>query len=179
MAFDRSARFSREDPFDIPQRYRDFVLISCGHSPRAFNVMYGQVESWTLRSFDFRYEVGHGTRRMSRLYSVVAIDTQLKLPDVMMWNDGDSDNAPLEIRQVDGHIGRWSFAGDAKFAEQLCDFAHNENFENLSLQTYNNTLLLSQATDEKSDGNYTINPDIAVDLLRELKTLKGQTPTLA
>jgi len=169
MAFARSARFSREDPFDIPQRYRDFVLISCGHSPRAFNVTYGQVDFWTLRSFDFRYEVGHGTRRLSRLYSVVVIDTHLKLPDVMMWNDSDSDNAPLEIMQIDGHIGRWSFAGDAKFAAKLCDFAQKDGFENLSLQIYNNTLLLSRAAGAKSAENDTINPDIAVDLLRELK----------
>ena len=173
MAFGRDARFSREDPFDIPQRYRDFVLISCGHSPRAFNVAYGQVECWTLRSFDFRYEVGHGTRRMSRLYGVVVIDTQLKLPDVMMWNDSDSDNAPLEIRQVDGHIGRWSFAGDAKFAGQLSDFLREEVFENLSLQIYDNTLLLSQVAGAKSGGSYTIKPDTAIDLLRELKALKG------
>ena len=173
MAFACSFRFSREDPFDIPQRYRDFVLISCGHSPRAFNVTYGQVDSWTLRSFDFRYEVGHGTRRMSRLYSVVVIDTQLKLPDVMMWNYSDSDNAPLEIMQVDGHIGRWSFTGNAKFTGQLCDFAQKEGFENISLQICNNTLLLSQAAGDKSARSDTLNPDIAVNLLRELKTLKG------
>ncbi len=111
------------------------------------------------------------------MYSVVVIDTQLELPDVVMWNDGDSDNAPLEIRQADGHIGRWSFAGDAKLAEQLSDFAKKEDFENLSLQTYNNTLLLSQAMSEKSDANCPINPDIAVDLLMELKALETQIST--
>lgn len=179
MAFVRSARFSREDPFDIPQRYRDFVLISCGHSPRAFNVTYGQVDRWTLRSFDFRYEVGHGTRRMSRLYSVVVIDTQMQLPNVMMWNDSDSDNAPLEIRQVDGHIGRWSYAGDAEFAAELCNFAQKDGFENLSLQIYNDTLLLSRAAGGKPAKNDTVNPDIAVDLLRKLKSLKPETLTLA
>lgn len=170
-AFGRSFRFSREDPFDIPQRYRDFALISCGHSPRAFNVSYGQVDSWTLRSFDFRYEVGHGTRRMSRLYNVTVVDTQLELPDVMMWNDSDGDNAPLEIRQVDGHVGGWSFTGDAQLADWLCDFAQKEGCRNLSLQTVNNSLLLSRSGGDKSGKVNMIDPDIAADLLRELKTL--------
>ena len=47
-------RFSPEDPFDVPRRYPDFVLIANGHSPQASNVTYGRLEGHRVRAFDFR-----------------------------------------------------------------------------------------------------------------------------
>ncbi len=139
----RGFRFSREDPFNVPVRFGEFAIISCGHSPRAYNVMYGRLGNWSIRAFSFRYEVGHGTRRLTRRYGIVVISTEHKLPGVLMWNDGDADQSPLEVKHGEGHIECWSFVGNSKLAEVLGKKAASLGERGLGMQIRGGLLMLS------------------------------------
>ncbi len=99
--------FAPEDPFDVPRRYRGFALMEVGHSPRAYNVTYGRMGGLPLRAFDFRYEVGHGTRRLARQYAVVVVETVQRLTPMLMWNRHDVEVAPLAVRRCVVSSGLW------------------------------------------------------------------------
>ena len=104
--------FSAEDPFDAPRRYVRFAMIGGGHSGRAANVTYGRVRGFAVRAFDFRYEVGHGTRRQGRRYAVIAVEDLGAFPPVLLWRRRDADLAPLAARQTAGRAGEWDCRGD-------------------------------------------------------------------
>ena len=114
-------RFSGDDPFEVPRRYATCALMTSGHSPRAHNVTYGRIEGILVRAFDFRYELGHGPRRISKHYSVIVAETEQDMPPVLMWNDRDAQLAPLTARQADGHVGSWVFRGSQQLATMLAD----------------------------------------------------------
>lgn len=112
-------RFSADDPFDVPRRYGNFTVISSGHSPCASNVTYGRLNRRVVRAFDFRYELGHGTRRTTRHYGVIVLETEIHLPEVLMWNERDAESIPLCAIQPDGRIGCWSYCGSEELASVL------------------------------------------------------------
>lgn len=146
-AHQRGIHFSREDPFDVPIRYGQFAIISCGHSPRAYNVMYGQLGRWAGRAFTFRYEVGHGTRRTTRHYGIVVLEINPSdgsdLPGVLMWNNGDDQQAPLEVRYGEGDVLCWRFVGNADLAEVLAQSAPALGKKGLNMQIRGNLLMLA------------------------------------
>ena len=111
--------FSREDGFEIPLKFGFFVFFSCGHSPRVSNIVYGRMNGSSIYAHDFCYEVGHGTRRLTRYYRVVIIDVPEVSSDLLMWNDIDAAAAPMSIRQISGRYGNWSYAGRRELAECL------------------------------------------------------------
>jgi hypothetical protein len=135
-------RFSGDDPFDIPRRYADFVLIGSGHSARAGNVTYGRLEGMPFRAFDYRFEVGHGTQRMTRSYGVIVVETERQAPPVMMWNERDRQCIPLEAMPCQGRTGSWFYRGDERLAETLGLAAAPLAEKGLGLQTLRNVLLL-------------------------------------
>ena len=98
LAADLGFRYSREDPFEIPRRYAEFVLVAAGHSPVVTNMISGHVEGMAVRAFDFQYEVGHGARRMARQYGAILLETGSPLPRLLMWHNGDS--SPVSARQA-------------------------------------------------------------------------------
>jgi len=112
-------RFFRDDPYDVPRRYGDFALISSGHSPRANNVTDGRLGGLAVRTFDFRCELGHGTRRTTRHYNIMTADVQGPAEGVLMWPDSDADIAPLAARDNDGRVAGWSFSGSRRLAGAL------------------------------------------------------------
>jgi len=112
-------RFSGDDPFDIPNRYSNFAIITSGHSPCASNFIYGQIDGWPIRAFDFRFELGHGTRRQTSYYHIIVLETDLQLPELIMWNDNDPQTSPLSISLATGRFGCWSVRGDDKLAQAL------------------------------------------------------------
>ena len=112
-------RFFPDDPYDVPRRYADFAVISSGHSPCANNVTAGGIAGRTLRAFDFRCELGHGTRRLTRRYSVAIAETRQSQPSLLMWHSGDGELAPLAARDVQGQVGQWSFRGSREQAEAV------------------------------------------------------------
>ena len=120
-AHELGLRFSVDDPFDVLRRYADFALIGCGHSARAGDVTYGRLGARVVRAFNFRYEVGHGTGRTARHYNVVIIEAEESSARLLMWNDNDSGAAPLQARAPDGHVGRWSYRGNAQLAAALAE----------------------------------------------------------
>ena len=141
-AHEMGLRFSVTDPFDIPVRYGDFALIASGHSGRAENVTYGHVGTWPLRGFDFRYELGHGTRRVTKLYSVVVVETELHLPGVLMWNDADVEFAPITSCHCDGHLDCWTYAGEEAFARVLAAACGDLAGDGTSMETRGSALML-------------------------------------
>ena len=118
-AHEMDLHFSPSDPFDVPRRYGDFALISSGHGPRAYNVTHGHVRSVPVRAFDFRYEVGHATRRTTRHYAVIVVQTRMALGKLMMWHVDDARAAPLSSGAV--RIGKWLCCGNLELAHALAE----------------------------------------------------------
>ncbi len=133
--------FSREDTFDIPLRFGYFSIFSCGHSPHVFNVVYGRIDDRTLYSFDYCYEVGHGTRRLARHYRVIVLDAENLKSDLLMWSDLDVEAAPLSVRQVRGRYGNWSYTGSEKLAALLWRVFGEDRDYGISVEMANGWML--------------------------------------
>ncbi|MCJ7544716.1 MAG: hypothetical protein MUP47_09185 [Phycisphaerae bacterium] len=121
--------FSAEDLFDVSRRYARFAVIGGGHGGRATNVTYGRLGGLPVRAFDFRYEIGHGTRRQGRHYAVVAVEAMEPATPLLLWRWGDLDLAPLAARQATERLGDWDCRGQgaaqavAKLPEALAGAA--------------------------------------------------------
>ena len=135
-------RFSADDPFDVPRRYADFTLIGSGHSPQASNVMHGRLEQLPVQAFDYRYEIGHGTRRATRHYQVVAIEIERKLPALVMWSDEDPESVPLAAQLRDGHIAAWSYRGNGELARAVKDACGSVFGGSVSLEVGGQTFMV-------------------------------------
>lgn len=103
--------FSAEDPFDVTRRYARFAIIGGGHGGRATHMTYGRLGGLPVRAFDFRYEIGHGTRRQGRHYAVVAVEALGPVAPLLLWRCGDLDLAPLAARQATERLGQWDCRG--------------------------------------------------------------------
>lgn len=134
--------FATSDPFDIPARYRNLALIHSGHSAHAHNVTYGRLGGWPVRACDFRFEAGHGTRRLSRHYSLALAETDMNLGEVLMWHDQDQDNAPLALRQGVTQQGPWQCVGDLPLAARLAADWPDLPGRPISLQVLGHVLML-------------------------------------
>ncbi len=141
LAHQLEMKFAPEDPFDIPRRYMDFGLIRSGHSPRAYNILYARREGLVVRLFDYRYEIGHGTRRLTRHYVVLVVESNAWQPNVVLWHQADAEGAPLETRQVDGHVGQWSYRGADARACELAQACQELSDLNVSIETHDNAVL--------------------------------------
>jgi hypothetical protein len=118
-AHERGMRFFPTDGYDVPRRYADFAVISCGHSPRASNMMAGRLDGAMVRCFDYHCELGHGPRRTSRLLRVLAAEVAAEVAaPTVMWHESDADLAPLEARGQ-RRIGPWACSGDLDLAEAI------------------------------------------------------------
>jgi hypothetical protein len=71
-----------------------------------------------VRAFDFHYEMGHGTRRATRHYSVVVAELGGGLPDALLWHVAD-DAPPPGVADARDSIGRWVWRGDEALAADL------------------------------------------------------------
>ncbi len=141
-AVDMGFRFVGEDDHHLPARYADFALIRCGHSPRANNVMTGQVDGMSVRAFDFRFEVAHGTRRASRHYEVFAAELPAELPPVVMWNSRDEQATPLDARPAECEMGIWSCLGPPDVLQRVADAMETDGSAAVSVQSRRNVLML-------------------------------------
>jgi hypothetical protein len=159
--------FTADDPFDLPRRYADFALVSSGHSGRACNVTHGRIEGLPIRAFDFHYELGHGTRRLSRHYAVVAMETPRDLPVVLMWNQRDPAFAPLATLRSDGQAGAWSFRGDASLAGILGEGCSEAAGEGPCIETRGSTLMFAAPVRTQKD--YSAGLAVAEKLLASMK----------
>ena len=138
-------KFSAEDPFQLSQRYPEFVLARAGHSQRAENVLHGRYQGWLVRLCDYGFETGHGTQRAARRYSVMMVDTDMALPAVLMWSIHDAAGAPLAAAGPAVEVGTWLAVGEVDFATALADaFAEFAGLP-VSIQTSRQTLMLCSA----------------------------------
>ena len=117
----KGMRFSAGDIFAVSRRYARFAIVGAGHSPQASNVTYGRCNGLPVRAFDFRYEIGHGTRRLTKHYGVIVIETDRPLPKALVWHETDVDCAPMPIRAANRRLDGWRFAGDERAALALVE----------------------------------------------------------
>lgn len=141
LAHSVGMQFSPDDPFDLPRRYGDFVVCSAGHSSRAENVVYGRRDGLYVRSFDFRFEVGHGAGRLVRRYSVLAIDTDLDLPGCLFWHERDNEHVPVEVGLLRDRWGSWLMRGSPT-DRRLADCLTTGSDEPLDVQVSRRTVLV-------------------------------------
>jgi hypothetical protein len=134
--------FVPNDPFNAPRYFCDFALMSAGHSPRAQNVSQGRAGGARLRAFDFGYEVGHGIRRSSRQYTVLVLEGEHGLKDVLMWHRDDAGGAPLQAAQAESLIGPWVYGGDAETAARLARACEPLATVRASLQVIRGVLMI-------------------------------------
>lgn len=73
-AHSRHVRFSVEDPFNMPKRYRRFALMNAGHDFCVRNVCDSPSDAGRGRTFDLHFDVGRGRRREHRHYAVAVIE---------------------------------------------------------------------------------------------------------
>ncbi len=151
-AHEQHRRFFVDDPFDVPGRYGEFALISAGHSPRADNVTDARLFGQAARAFDFRCELGHGTRRSTRHYTVLAAETARPVGRVIMWHDNDAELAPLLARCGEGHVGPWRYAGDAALAATLARAAGELSDADASIEVRDRVVLLAAPAFGRSGG---------------------------
>jgi hypothetical protein len=134
LAAEMGLRFDQSDPFDVPGRYAAFALISGGHSPCVGNVVHGRLSGRQVRAFDFRYEIGHGTRRVGRHYGVVVMQAP-GAPEMLAWHQDDLDLAPLAARQARTRVAQWVCGGDMAASQRLTEGAGVLGELHASLQT--------------------------------------------
>ena len=141
-------QFSEDDPFDVPRRYAHMALVGAGHSPRADNVTYGRLDALPVRAFDFRYEAGHGPRRVTRHYSVVAADADTDLPAAIIWHEDDKDFAPLQTNLLAARVDCWSCVGGSDFARELAEACRPLTGQPVSAETRGATMMLCVPVDK-------------------------------
>jgi len=144
-------RFSAKDPFEIPVRYADLAPVLSGHSARALNVTYGRLNGWPVKAFDFYYELGHGTRRVSRHCVMALAETATPLPFALMWNDDDAEWAPLPARRIESRTPPWACRGDKALIELIASICRPFAAEKLSIQSCQRVLMLCTPWDAKDN----------------------------
>ncbi len=167
-AHEKSMRFSPEDPFDVSRRYANFALIGGGHSPRAANVTYGRVGQVGVRVFDFCYELGHGTRRITRRCNVVVVEADFDIPPVLLWSDRDAALGPLAARRRSGHVRCWSYSGRSAVAATVADACSSLAGRAVSIETKGSTLMISGPASRGRDG-YIVRPEQVPPIIDSLR----------
>jgi len=145
----RGMRFSGSDPFDVARRYAAFELIRSGHSPHAHNVTYGRLDGWTLRAFDFRYELGHGTRRLTRQYGVVVVETDVPCGPVLMWHESDLRHGPMAAWRSRQRQACWLCQGSQDLAARLAELCWPLAEHRVSVQACGSVLMFCLPAPER------------------------------
>lgn len=142
LAYQIDMRFSASDPFNLVKRYSAFVLFQAGHSLRTRNVIYGRFKGWHLKVFDYQFEVGHGTHRSTRRYSVLSADTDFQMPNVLLWNVEDNEYVPAVLRKPDGQIDGWYILGEVDLAESLAATLGTLAKDGINAETAGGTVMI-------------------------------------
>ena len=167
-AHEMRMHFSPGDPFDVPRRYGGFALIRSGHGPRAHNVTHGYLGGWPVRAFDFRYEVGHATRRVARHYSVIVVESDLCLPAMVMWHEDDSEAAPLSAQAGWAQVGPWVCGGDLALGRILAGACGPLRDSQVGVETQGGTVMFHMPV-RKRGMDYAASLEKVERVLAELK----------
>ncbi len=139
----RGVQFSHEDPISILQQQGQFSLLSSGHSPQVCDVMHGRIAQQVLSAFDFRYEVGHGTRRMTRRYHVALLHLPHTCDDLLLWSQGDDSGCPLAVLGKGKTFGAWRYVGSREQAERLAALVQDVSLPAACLEVRGESLLMA------------------------------------
>ena len=145
-------RFSPDDTFDVPNRYGQFALISSGHSPCVHNVTYGRWHGLPVRAFDFHYEVGHGTRRITRRYSVVLVKSDKPLESLLLWRD--TDFARIAQACADGKVSSWSFMGSSAQAHEFARICQDLDRSGACIEVADSTIMFGLPGSGRYDSQF-------------------------
>lgn len=148
-----SLSFTREDSGDLPGHFPGFSLMSCGHSRRAYNIAHGQVDGCEVQAFDFRYEIGHGSRRRTRHHGVIMVRLRLD-GRVCMWSGADVEHFPLIIDRIEGSVGNWSYAGNRQLAERLSERIGELASSRASIELRREWLMIAFGVDDENWWDY-------------------------
>lgn len=140
-AYEMKLHFSASDLFDVPRRFGGFALISNGHGPRAYNVTHGHIGKTLVRAFDFRYEIGHATRRMTRHYAVIAVQTRMSMGQLVMWHVDDVQAAPLSNNIGSRRVGQWICRGELELARVMAEANAPLSDQSVSVEVRNDTIM--------------------------------------
>lgn len=82
----RGLSFSPAVEIDIEKEFRGFMLFSAGTRKRVKNVMYGHVDSASVRVLDYFYRTGRGKSSRNRGQTVLVIQSQkFDLPSFALY----------------------------------------------------------------------------------------------
>ena len=173
-------RFFPDDTAQLVGRYADFAVIGSGHSPCANNITDGRMRGRAFRAFDFRCEIGHGTRRMTRHYSVVVADAQCPPERLLMWNDSDKELAPLAARETDGRLAPWSYRGSARLAARIAAACPALAEGTSSIELRGSTLMVFAVPVRRARAGYAVDLAHVEALLQAVESAEpATTPTPA
>lgn len=126
--------FSRSDCFGIPNMYSYLDSLSKGHSRKAYNVMYGRLDEYESKAFDYTYQTGSGKSQTTHHLSVVLLDTDVCFTPLYIRpeNFGDRIAGAIGFDDIDFESDEFSRAfyvksTDKKFAydvihQRMMDF---------------------------------------------------------
>ncbi|MBT3200201.1 MAG: hypothetical protein HN350_09810, partial [Phycisphaerales bacterium] len=172
-AHEMDLKFSPSDHFDVPRRYGDFFLVSGGHGPRASNVTYGHILGAPVRAFDFRCEIGHATRRMTRHYAVVALKLRSAIGNLVMQHVDDVQGRGLPEGMGTRTIESWSCRGDLKLAPFLAEACEALTDQIISVEVRQDVIMLSVPI-EKRRQDYTPLLACAEPILKSIENCYAQ-----
>ena len=98
-----------------------------------------------MRAFDYRFEAGHGPRRLVRRYSVIVSDTDLDAPATLLWHEQDADHVPLAVQNPLGKLQPWLVVSGKSFAAALAGAFAEFAGEPVDLQADRRAVLLCSA----------------------------------
>ena len=171
-------RFSPEDIFNAPRRYSQFAPVRAGHSAQANNLLYGHKDGVSLRAFDFRYEIGHGTKRLTKNYHLIVVETGVEIPSVILWNDLDIAGAPLDVHGTEEHVDGWICLGFRPLADILSRRCLALAQDGLSMQTCG-SLLMFCLPNHRRHGNYAGYLEAAVSAAKDIAAWGAAPPNPA
>ncbi|MEI6916663.1 MAG: hypothetical protein WCL39_16120 [Armatimonadota bacterium] len=134
-SLDLGLTFDQDDPFSIETRYEFFSWIDQGHNRTAYNVMYGTVDDFEIKAFDYRFytmESGHNaagnpsSNESLHDFSAIIADTKCLFKELHIKPEGFFDRIgdALGFADIDFESDEFSRAycvkgPDKKFAYDM------------------------------------------------------------
>jgi len=174
FAHECGLKFAWRDPFGLIRGYGACQLFQAGHSARVDGVLFGRFDDWNVRMFDLGFEVGHGSNRSVRRYTVVAAELPHPLPTAFAWRDrADMLSVALPTPSAHQIDSQWSYTGDRAVAEAVRGTWPEGASESLGVETAERLALFATA-DSLGPGQLLGQLQAVVRCLRTLTAL-GQT----
>jgi hypothetical protein len=97
LATEWGVEFHADDPWNLPDTYKDFQRFNVGHSRHASNVIAGEIGGAPVVLFDYQYRTGYGPEEAVHLSQVAVLELPVETPRLEMGRGG-----------VLGEMGAWA-----------------------------------------------------------------------